>query len=635
MSKFIEKPINIKELPKEFPIDSCLLENNEKQIGQICDFLMNDKNLLQVNGFKGSGKSEIVNFVSNFLNHNVIHLHYTCLETTILDDMLLSFFDAFRSYTMIGMIMPPKIKVENFNQRINAYFTTVTSPILVVIDSFESIVKENKTDVVNFLKHLLKFPNVKIILVGKATVEDFSEIEYDKVTTLAFSQKIFERYLRDNGIKNIGVLSNELYKLSKGYYNYLKLAVNIINLRQLTLVSFLELYSKSYMAFPEFIVREAISLVDPVSAHLFRLLTVMRIPIHVNLLKSLHLYDEQKVLFFVQNSLLSVAGECLYLKDTLRVVIENQIPENVMIKLHTACVDLYNTQLPLKPLERDLMLSRQTMRNEIEYHSMFIPKKPVLTQTVQSVMPNQAVMLAPQTPQVEQVQEKVQEVPQVEETTEEKINKISFIIEDEAVLDNIADSIRGFIDSTAQDTQLEKDSVSMSLQQILNAANKEEQNYNYKRVVMLYQNALTKTDDDDFYMFLPQIYTKLAKAYQNLSDWYEALEYYTQAQDFYFNASNMYKFYEIKLEIANIYYLMYKLDNAKFILSELEKAQDLPNELAIGVYLSCAKLSDDVEVEYSYYKKAIPLVEISTNKALVSELYYKFAVASDEKDDSM
>ena len=95
----------------------------------------------------------------------------------------------------------------------------------------------------------------------------------------------------------------------------------------------------------------------------------------------------------------------------------------------------------------------------------------------------------------------------------------------------------------------------------------------------------------------------------------------------------MYKFYEIKLEIANIYYLMYKLDNAKFILSELEKAQDLPNELAIGVYLACAKLSDDVEVEYSYYKKAIPLVEISTNKALVSELYYKFAVASDEKDD--
>lgn len=634
MNNFIEKPINIKELPKEFPIDSCLIENNEKQIGQICDFLMGGKNLLQVNGFKGCGKSEVVNFTSMFLNQDVVHLHYTCLETTILDDMLLTFFDTFRSYTMIGLISQPKIKVENFNQRINAYFTTITKPILVVIDSFEALVKENKTDVVNFLKHLLKFQNVKVIIVGKTIAADeFAEFEYDKVTMLAFSQKVFERYLRDNGIKNIGVLSNELYKLSKGYYNYLKLAVNIINLRQLSLVDFLELYSKSYMAFPEFIVREAISLVDPVSAHLFRLLTVMRIPIHVNLLRSLHLYDEQKVLFFVQNSLLSVAGECLYLKDTLRVVMENQIPENVMIKLHTACIDLYNTQLPLKPLERDLMLSRQTMRNEIEYHTMFIPKKPVLTQTIQPLMANQAVVLPQPVQEVVQENAKVEELPHIEETTEEKINKISFIIEDEAVLDNIADSILGFIDATAQDSQLEKDSVGMSLQQILNAANKEEQNYNYKRVVMLYQNALTKTDDDDFYTFLPHIYTKLAKAYQNLSDWYEALEYYTQAQDFYFNASNMFKFYEIKLEIANIYYLMYKLDNAKFILAELEKAQDLPNELAIGVYLACAKLSDDVDVEYSYYKKSIPLVEISTNKALVSELYYKFAVASDEKDD--
>ena len=119
----------------------------------------------------------------------------------------------------------------------------------------------------------------------------------------------------------------------------------------------------------------------------------MRIPIHVNLLKSLHLYDESRVMFFVQNSILSVDGECLYLKDTFREVLENQIPENVMIKLHSACIDLYNTQLPLKPLERDLMLSRQTMRNEIEYHSMFIPKKPVLnSKVVQPMLVEKSVL---------------------------------------------------------------------------------------------------------------------------------------------------------------------------------------------------------------------------------------------------
>lgn len=628
MKKFIEKPINIKDIPKEFPVDICLIENNEKQIGQISEFFNSNKNLLLLNGFRGSGKSQVINFATGFVDTEVLVLHYTCLETTILDDMLLSFFETFRNYTLLGKIVSPKVKVENFTQKINSYFQTINNPILIVLDSFEGIIKENKTEIVNFIKHLLNFSNIKIVLVAKTfSSDEFEGINYEKVTTLAFSQKIFEKYLKENGIKQIGVLSNELYKLSKGYYNYLRLAVNIINLRQMSLVGFLELYSKSYMGFSEFIIREALALVDPVSAHLFRLLTVMRIPIHIKLLKSLHLYDEGRVMFFLQNSILSCDGECLYLKDIFREVLENQIPENVMIKLHSSCIDLYNTQLPLKPLERDLMLSRQTMRNEIEYHSMFIPKKPAVNPKVVQPLLVEPVVTAP-------VVEPVGETVEVEvESKEEKINKISFIIDDESVLDGIAESINDFIVTTTQDSKLKQDSVGMSLGQILNAAKKEEQVYNYKRVIMLYQNALTKTNDDDFYTFLPMIYTKLARAYQNLSDWYEALEYYTQAQDFYFNAGNMNKVYEIKLEIANIYYVMYKHENVKFIISELEKAQDLPKELGIKTNLTAAKLANDINLEYAYYKKSLPLVELGTDKSVVSELYYKYAASCDEIDD--
>ena len=150
---------------------------------------------------------------------------------------------------------------------------------------------------------------------------------------------------------------------------------------------------------------------------------------------------------------------------------------------------------------------------------------------------------------------------------------------------------------------------------------------------MLYQNALTKKNDEDFYTFLPSIYVSLARAYQKLSDWYDALEYYTQAQDFYYNASNNIKVYEVKLDIANIYYLMYKHDNAKFILSELEKAPDIPNELLIRVKMASAKLSEDVDLEYKYYKEAIPLVESNTDKIILAELYYKYAAVCDEKDE--
>lgn len=340
------------------------------------------------------------------------------------------------------------------------------------------------------------------------------------------------------------------------------------------------------------------------------------------------------------NSLLSVDGESLYLKDSFREIIEHQIPENVMIKLHSACVDLYNTQLPLKPLERDLRLSRQTMRNEIEYHSMFIPRKPEINpQKVQVIDVNPVVEVVPETLQSieKKVEHKELEQPKEEphiETKEEKLDKISFIIDDNAILDNIADSIKDFVSEKVENTKIAEQNSKLSLTQLLNSARQEEQNYNYKVVISLYQNALTKKDDDNFLKFLPTIYVKLAEAYKNTSDWYEALEYYTQAQDFYYNASNLDKVAEIKLEIANIYYIMYKHDNAKFILNELNNSSDLPNDIKIRVNLALAKLCDNPQEEYEYYKKSLPLINYETKKSLISELYYKFAGMSDERNNT-
>lgn len=627
---FLEKPIIIKDIPKDTPLDLCLLENNEKQIAGLCEFLQSDKRLALVNGFKGSGKTILADFTASCLNSNVLTLKYNCFETSILDDMLLAFFDAFRAYTLMGKIIPPRIKTENFTQKINSYFNTIHSPIVIILNSFDAVLKNSKPEILSFIKHLMKLQNVKIIITArKFDAEDFEDIEHAKVTCLALTQALFEKFLKNNGIKNIGVLSNELYKHSKGYYNYVNLAVKIMNLRGLTLVQFLEGYSKSFMAFSEFINREALSLVDPVSAHLFRLLTVMRIPIHVNLLKSLHLYNPERAFFFVSNSILRVDGECLYIDDSFREIIENQIPENVMVKLHTACVDLYNTQLPLKPLERDLRLSRQTMRNEIEYHTLFIPKKPQLNLKDVRTITIDPVIQAP----VQEVQPEEVKTPPVEETKEEKINKISFIIEDDAVLDGIADSIKDFITDKTERNELEEKSENMSLTQLLNLAKQEEVKYNFKHAILIYKRALTKNDDENFYHFLPAIYIKLAQNYKQLSQWFEALEAYTQAQDFYVNVSDDFKASEVKLEIANIYYIIYKHDNAKFILNELHNNKNLPKEMQIKVNLSLARLTDNPDEEFNYYEEALKLVETGMDKSVLSELYFKFAGANDERDD--
>ena len=627
---FILAPINIKALPKESDFSLAFLNNNEKQIDQTCEFLQSDKSIMLINGFMGAGKKSFVNFIGTTLNQEVLQIKYVCFETTILDDMLLSFFETFRNYVIKGKIQNPRHKVENFTQKINMYFHSVTNPILIVINSFDSILKKNIPDILNFIKHISKLPNVKVIISARAFEYSlFDDTKYSQTTILALTKENFEKFLKENEIKNIGIISNELYKQTRGYFFYVNMSVRIIQLRQISMVKFLENFSKSLVSFHEFIIKDALSLIDPVSLHLFRLLALMRIPIHLNLLKSLHMYDGRRIYFFVKNSILSADGECVYLKDYYRDIIERQIQDSVMLKLHKACVELYETQLPLKPLERDLRISRQTMRNEIEYHSVFLPKK------VQ--VPTTQPLVVPQLPKIKEEKIKTDTLEQTQsaatETKEEKIEKINFIFGDEKVLDNIADSINTFITESAEKNELATESKKLDLTEILNKAKNEEKQYNFNNAVILYQSALTKTGDDNFDNFLPTIYIRLARVYKQMSKWYEALDCYTKAQDYYANVSNNYKVAELKLEAANIYYVIYKQDNAKYILKELEKYEDLPNDLRIRVNILLGKLSDNINEEYTYYKKSIPLISNDTDKSTLSELYYRYAGVNDEKDD--
>ena len=43
-------------------------------------------------------------------------------------------------------IFEPKTKSENFTQKINSYFSTIEKPFLIVLDSFELILKENRQE---------------------------------------------------------------------------------------------------------------------------------------------------------------------------------------------------------------------------------------------------------------------------------------------------------------------------------------------------------------------------------------------------------------------------------------------------------------------------------------------------------
>ena len=379
--EFIKEVVDKKTILKQdIGINPVLIENNVSKIESILEFFNTPSPLLLVNGFMGTGKVQVVNQALSFLSEDVITLKYNCFETTILDDILLEFFDNFKKLTAQGTIPTPKVKSENFTQKINAYFDCIDKPVLIVINSFEQILKDYKQDILDFFFHLSKSYKIKTLIISrKFDYEDFKQ-NFQRVSINALEKGIFEKYLREEGFKQIGPLSDELYKYTRGYWFYTTLSIKIMQFRKLSLADFMSGYTQSFQTFNDFILREALSLVDPVSGHLFRFLTIMRHPVNVKLLQTLNLYDADRIAYFVDNLVLTREGSMIYLQDYYKIIAENSITENIAVKIHKSCVDLYNTQLPLKPLERDLLISRQTMRREMEYHSLYLPKKPVIAQ---------------------------------------------------------------------------------------------------------------------------------------------------------------------------------------------------------------------------------------------------------------
>ncbi len=610
--EFIKEVVDKKIIQKQdIGINPVLIENNLGKIESILEFFNTPSPLLLVNGFMGTGKVQVVNQALSFLSEDVITLKYNCFETTILDDILLEFFDSFKKLTAQGVIPMPKVKSENFTQKINAYFDCIDKPVLIVINSFEQILKDYKQDILDFFYHLSKSYKIKTLIISrKFDYDDFKQ-NYHRVSINALEKSIFEKYLREEGFKQIGPLSDELYKYTRGYWFYTTLSIKIMQFRKLSLADFMSGYTQSFQTFNDFILREALSLVDPVSGHLFRFLTIMRHPVNVKLLQTLHLYDADRIAYFVDNLVLTREGSMIYLQDYYKIIAENSITENIAIKIHKSCVDLYNTQLPLKPLERDLLISRQTMRKEIEYHSLYIPKKPVI---------------APKTViQPEYIQAPVQ--PTIQEK-DEQIKHISFVFETEAdemaIMNKIANSITKFVDISDKKSQALDEVKDLALVDLINLAKKEEQNFEYLKAVMIYQKALTLNNDDDYYTFLPTLYSRIAEAFKNMSDWFNAQKYFELAVEFYVSTGDTEKINEYKYEIANIFYVTFKSDRAERLLKEI-----LSENVSVNLQTKAQMLLASI----TGMELKLPVSVEGIEKSVLAELYFKYAVNKDDEGD--
>ena len=612
---------------------SVLLENNRGQINKILDFFNSQNSLLLATGFLGTGKTSVIKHCLEVLNEDAVLLWANCYESTNLDDIFLEFFEEFKHLASHDIIKVPQAKFENFSQRINAYFYSISKPIVIVLNSYQALLPENAKLLLDFIGHLSEFAKIKTIIISRNFNTETlpKNTKFEKISFKALDKELFQKYITANKIRIHGPVFEEFYKLTKGYYFYTTLALIIINTQRISPIELMQKHANSFLSLKEFLFREFLSMVDSVGGHLIRFLTVIRYPVNTKLLQSLNLYDEARLQMFAANYLIEIEHGNIYLKDYYKDITEGEIPPNVLVKLHKACVELYEMQLPRKPEERDLLISRRTIRQEIEYHKLFIPKKVDFSNSVE-VYNAQALMVKPAaTPPEPKKVEKPATQPPV--PPKKELKDLLFVFdekEEDSLLTGIADSINEFIaEAQAQDEA----EYQMNTEELLKLINDAEDEYNYQRVISLCEKIILKNETTKDL----QAYSnnKMAMAYANLSDAYNALKHFTAAKELYQSLNDTQNLLENNFYIAKMNYLMFKRDAAKQVLANQTK--DMPKALQIKSNLLLFDIymeEGDEDKAFDTCKETMKLVDKTQEPATICELLFKCGVILESRGNN-
>ena len=498
------------------------------------------------------------------------------------------------------------------------------------------------------------------------------------MTLSALDKTLFEKYLKQKKISFSSSQLDDLYKHTRGYYFYTSLTTSILKYKNYEVKDFMENFKLSFLSFNKFLEKEILDIIPAISVQFFWLLCIMRHGVTSQILKQMHYYNEENIDFLTKNLLLVQSNGLIFVHDYFREQMDIAIPENVSQKLHKFIIDFYESQLPLKPLERGILLSRQTIRNEIEYHTLFLPKKvgeintnaykamakglefdlsrikqgkdtqqqqidiKENSQTPQPVYPREQEKkpdyISTVSPNVSNVDINLNDLPF--KLTEDELKMLGNTSTGKNVSERMQSSIN--FDIKREDGEVpisqeqQEEEFKETLAYCLQVAHDEAQKYNFKLACDWYKKALTFNKDENYINELPVIYTKMAYAYHKLNEIDNSLKYYNLAREFYNQIGEVVKENYIKLNIANVYYETYKFDLAKNTLLEIIATKDNPHILTTKAYIALANIEDSLSngnLAFDYYKKALELSNTTMDVETLSELYFKYALSSDDRND--
>lgn len=355
-------------------INKFVLENQESALSKVYGFCQKQENILLVNGFLGTGKTQIIKHLLCFMDKTVESFIINCSPSITLDDFMLTLWEQFISNPTNAEIAYRYRHTKSFQERIIGCFSETKSNIIISILELDLTIEDNIQEILDFIWTITQNEKIKIIISSKTfdTTVIPKEITYTKVILKAFSRIIFEKFLQEKGIKGTTRIIDELYKITRGYYFYTEITSQILNIKNLSISNFLVAYTNSGMSFDNFLAKAFISMLPENEFKILSLLAIARHPLNAQMIDYINIFDQTAITNLEQKNFIKIFNNMFIINNYFRNAMLMELSNDEKEKLHKILIKYYNDQLPLKPSERLIMLSRKTMRQEIIYHNSII-----------------------------------------------------------------------------------------------------------------------------------------------------------------------------------------------------------------------------------------------------------------------
>jgi len=617
-------------------MDENFTKFNSNILNKIADFINSQSDLLYISGFQGCGKSEIVNKAIENLDDDILLFRHLCFKNSVIDDFLLGFYDTLRYYSINKKINLKKGLTENFAQKVSFYFKNLEKKSLIIIDNFEII--STNSEIMDFLAHLGKYENVKLILISRVLEPEFFEekgLNFETINIqpndyFTFKLKVQDAFLTfENSYDDSDI--EEFYNSTKGYELYLKMALRYIITVNTTLKEFMEEFKKRNLEFEDFLISKIVSLVPPIYLPFLQNMSCLNHSVKIAFIEHYGLGDISLINYLHRKMLISKFDDEIYLKDYLKQYFLSNLSIKERIDNYKNLIKIYENELSKSPKERLLRLSRESIRKQIEFVKTQLPnvnRPQSFTGSAFSYIKQSENTPLPWYAKLSKLRQKgfTENSGETTQNTGKKdiSSEESLSIEERLLIEEFR---KNKAKSAAKEALPDNSEILKNIENL-------EKNFDYNGAIEVITGFLAdSTPKDDSLM--KEIYLKLARNYSKINNFDGALENFHNAEKICNELDDSAGIVNIKLLEGDLYKKLYRLEKAKNTLSEaVNLSSDTFKTGAAKGYLALGEIyemENDFKLAFESYNKAAEYAQNEDGaRDLLPEIYYRTGTLYDD-----